>query len=123
MQSDIITPSSHLCNIHDSSSNIWAYALLAAAAAAARGINSVWHCLQQSDPVPTAVGLKKFLKKNVVGDTLAVLDAKLGSMIKEKLEINCVHKYVNPSSQHDALVAKLAACMTCNSAPNNVQQQ
>lgn len=39
-------------------------------------------------------GLKKFLKKNVVGDTLAVLDAKLGAVIKEKLEINCIHKCV-----------------------------
>eukprot|EP00882_Tetradesmus_deserticola_P018804 GHRQ01020192.1.p3 GENE.GHRQ01020192.1~~GHRQ01020192.1.p3 ORF type:complete len:108 (+),score=61.39 GHRQ01020192.1:405-728(+) len=37
-------------------------------------------------------GLKKFLKKHAVGDTLAVLDAKLGGLIKEKLEINCVHK-------------------------------
>eukprot|EP00882_Tetradesmus_deserticola_P013275 GHRQ01014080.1.p2 GENE.GHRQ01014080.1~~GHRQ01014080.1.p2 ORF type:complete len:276 (+),score=144.30 GHRQ01014080.1:405-1232(+) len=36
-------------------------------------------------------GLKKFLKKHAVGDTLAVLDAKLGGLIKEKLEINCVH--------------------------------
>jgi nucleolar protein 58 len=39
-----------------------------------------------------AAGLKKFLKKHAVGDTLAVLDAKLGGLIKEKLEINCVHK-------------------------------
>lgn len=39
-----------------------------------------------------APGLKKFLKKNAVGQTLAVLDAKLGNIIKEKLEIPCVHK-------------------------------
>lgn len=39
-----------------------------------------------------AVGLKKFLKKNAVGDTLAVLDAKLGNIIKEKLDIPCVSK-------------------------------
>jgi nucleolar protein 58 len=35
-------------------------------------------------------GLKKFLKKHAEGDTLAVLDAKLGSLIKEKLGISCV---------------------------------
>ena len=34
--------------------------------------------------------LKKFLKKHASGETLAVLDAKLGSVIKEKLEIPCV---------------------------------
>jgi hypothetical protein len=36
-------------------------------------------------------GLKKFLKKHAEGDTLAVLDAKLGSLIKEKLGINCLY--------------------------------
>ncbi|PRW56410.1 putative nucleolar 5-2 [Chlorella sorokiniana] len=36
-------------------------------------------------------GLKKFLKKHAEGDTLAVLDAKLGSVIKEKLGINCLY--------------------------------
>ncbi|KAI8472473.1 MAG: MAR-binding protein [Monoraphidium minutum] len=36
-------------------------------------------------------GLKKFLKKNAVGETLAVLDAKLGSLIKDKLDIPCVY--------------------------------
>ncbi|KAF8071264.1 NOP5-2 [Scenedesmus sp. PABB004] len=35
--------------------------------------------------------LKKFLKKHAEGDTLAVLDAKLGGIIKEKLSIPCVH--------------------------------
>lgn len=34
--------------------------------------------------------LKKFLKKNASGETLAVLDAKLGNVIKDKLEIPCV---------------------------------
>ena len=36
--------------------------------------------------------LKKFLKKNVqdVKEELAVMDAKLGGVIKEKLKINCV---------------------------------
>ncbi|KIY95194.1 putative nucleolar protein NOP5-2 [Monoraphidium neglectum] len=36
-------------------------------------------------------GLKKFLKKNATGETLAVLDAKLGSLIKDKLDIPCVY--------------------------------
>eukprot|EP00887_Chlorella_sp_A99_P002605 scaffold6.g2605.t1 len=36
-------------------------------------------------------GLKKFLKKHAEGETLAVLDAKLGSVIKEKLGINCIY--------------------------------
>jgi len=35
-------------------------------------------------------GLKKFLKKNAGEDTLAVLDAKLGNIIKEKLGISCI---------------------------------
>eukprot|EP00232_Nephroselmis_pyriformis_P003035 CAMPEP_0182913888 /NCGR_PEP_ID=MMETSP0034_2-20130328/38268_1 /TAXON_ID=156128 /ORGANISM="Nephroselmis pyriformis, Strain CCMP717" /LENGTH=510 /DNA_ID=CAMNT_0025050617 /DNA_START=49 /DNA_END=1581 /DNA_ORIENTATION=+ len=35
-------------------------------------------------------GLKKFLKKNVGDETLAVYDPKLGNVIKEKLEIDCV---------------------------------
>ena len=39
-------------------------------------------------------GLKKFLKKNATGDTLAVLDAKLGNIIKEKLEIPCIFRFV-----------------------------
>eukprot|EP00891_Asterochloris_glomerata_P000764 jgi/Astpho2/764/e_gw1.00016.56.1_t len=36
-------------------------------------------------------GLKKFLKKHAVGDTLAVMDSKLGNLIKEKLDIPCVY--------------------------------
>lgn len=35
--------------------------------------------------------LKKFLKKHAEGETLGVYDAKLGALIKEKLEIPCVH--------------------------------
>lgn len=35
-------------------------------------------------------GLKKFLKKNAADDELAVLDAKLGGIIKEKLGIQCL---------------------------------
>jgi hypothetical protein len=40
---------------------------------------------------PRRAGLKKFLKKNATGETLAVLDAKLGSLIKDKLDIPCVY--------------------------------
>lgn len=36
-------------------------------------------------------GLKKFLKKHAEGETLAVVDAKLGNVIKEKLGIPCVY--------------------------------
>ena len=37
-------------------------------------------------------GLKKFLKKNCgEKDTLALMDAKLGNIIKEKLGVNCVY--------------------------------
>ncbi|CAN6469374.1 unnamed protein product [Victoria cruziana] len=35
--------------------------------------------------------LRKFLRANCVGEQLAVADAKLGGIIKEKLEIECVH--------------------------------
>ena len=38
-------------------------------------------------------GLKKFLKKNVDGETMAVADSKLGSIVKEKLGIPCIYKY------------------------------
>jgi nucleolar protein 58 len=34
--------------------------------------------------------LKKFLKKNAEGETLAVVDAKLGNLIKEKMGIPCI---------------------------------
>ena len=34
--------------------------------------------------------LKKFLKKHADGDSLGVVDAKLGAVIKEKLGIACV---------------------------------
>jgi nucleolar protein 58 len=36
-------------------------------------------------------GLKKFLKKHAEGETLGVVDAKLGSIIKEKLGIPCIY--------------------------------
>ena len=35
--------------------------------------------------------LKKFLKKHAEGETLALADAKLGGLIKEKLGIACVY--------------------------------
>lgn len=35
--------------------------------------------------------LKKLLKKHCVDETLAVLDAKLGNLIKEKLDIPCIY--------------------------------
>ncbi len=35
--------------------------------------------------------LRKFLKKNATGETLAISDPKLGNIIKEKLEIPCIH--------------------------------
>ena len=37
-------------------------------------------------------GLKKFLKKSAQGEELAVLDSKLGGIIKEKLGIPCVYR-------------------------------
>ncbi|KFK23538.1 hypothetical protein AALP_AAs63573U000200 [Arabis alpina] len=36
-------------------------------------------------------GLRKFLKANCQGETLAVADSKLGNVIKDKLKIDCVH--------------------------------
>jgi hypothetical protein len=42
---------------------------------------------------PSAAGLKKFLKKNAEGDSLAVVDAKLGNLIKDKLDLPCVFRY------------------------------
>ncbi|XP_074311492.1 putative nucleolar protein 5-2 [Silene latifolia] len=39
----------------------------------------------------TSKGLRKFLKSHCQGETLAVADSKLGSAIKEKLQIDCVH--------------------------------
>lgn len=40
---------------------------------------------------PATAGLKKFLKKHAEGETLAVMDAKLGNLIKEKLGIPCIY--------------------------------
>lgn len=45
--------------------------------------------------IGAVAGLKKFLKKHCEGDTLAVVDSKLGSIIKEKLDIPCVYRCDN----------------------------
>lgn len=42
---------------------------------------------------PFCADLKKFLKKNADGKTLGVADAKLGSLIKEKLGIPCIYRW------------------------------
>lgn len=39
-----------------------------------------------------SAGLKKLLKKHAVGETLAVLDSKLGNIVKEKMGIDCVYR-------------------------------
>ncbi|XP_062084575.1 probable nucleolar protein 5-2 [Humulus lupulus] len=36
-------------------------------------------------------GLRKFLRAHCKGETLAVADSKLGNIIKEKLQVDCVH--------------------------------
>jgi hypothetical protein len=36
-------------------------------------------------------GLRKFIKEHCKGETLAIADSKLGNIVKEKLNINCVH--------------------------------
>ena len=48
-------------------------------------------------------GLKKFLKKNAAADELAVLDAKLGGIIKEKLGIQCIWRS-SPAPRHRMFV-------------------
>lgn len=50
----------------------------------------VWRVYELHHPFPA--GLKKLLKKHAVGETLAVLDSKLGSIVKEKMGIDCVYK-------------------------------
>ena len=57
-------------------------------------------------------GLKKFLKKNAEGETLAVMDSKLGSIIKEKLGISCTYRSVCHSVLHRPCVA--AQCTPCS---------
>lgn len=57
-------------------------------------------------------GLKKFLKKNAEGDTLAVLDSKLGSIIKEKLDIPCIYRctYIQSSAPHACCLSLQQGC-------------
>lgn len=43
-------------------------------------------------PTLNYADLKKFLKKNAEGNTVGVADAKLGSIIKEKLGIPCIFR-------------------------------
>eukprot|EP00959_Pyramimonas_sp_CCMP1952_P419515 8787206-Pyramimonas_sp.AAC.1 len=45
--------------------------------------------------------LKKFLKKHCEDETLAVADPKLGNIVKEKLGIPCVHRFVSSLLQFD----------------------
>lgn len=41
--------------------------------------------------MPIFAGLKKFLKKHAAEENLAVIDPKLGNIIKEKLDIPCIY--------------------------------
>ena len=48
---------------------------------------------QDSRALPARrAGLKKLLKKQAQEETLAVLDSKLGNIVKEKLGIDCVYR-------------------------------
>ena len=49
-------------------------------------------CFPLSRGPVVRAGLKKFLKKSAEGEDLAVLDTKLGQIVKEKLGIPCVHR-------------------------------
>lgn len=41
---------------------------------------------------PKRAALKKFLKKHVVDEELAVIDKKLGGIVQEKLGIPCIYR-------------------------------
>ena len=56
-----------------------------------------------------ASGLKRFLKKNAEGETLAVMDSKLGSIIKEKLGISCTYRCILQSRAAKPLVSHCEA--------------
>lgn len=43
-------------------------------------------------------GLKKFLKKNVGEEELAIIDKKLGGIIQEKMGIKCLYRCVSESA-------------------------
>ena len=59
---------------------------------------------------PGPAGLKKFLKKHAVGDTLAVMDSKLGNLIKEKLDIPCIYRC---RVAHLAVLGHSPLCRAC----------
>lgn len=50
-------------------------------------LNAASHLVESKLPK----GLRKFLKKECQGETLAIADSKLGKAISDKLEINCVN--------------------------------
>jgi nucleolar protein 58 len=58
--------------------------------------------------------LKSLLKKNVKGDSLGVADSKLGSIVKDKLDISCVNNKKSQElmrgirTQFNALVAEIS---------------
>ena len=62
---------------------------------------------------PGPAGLKKFLKKHAVGDTLAVMDSKLGNLIKEKLDIPCIYRY---AALCLAVLGHSSLCMACTAS-------
>lgn len=49
-------------------------------------------------PVHVLAGLKKFLKKNVGEEELAIIDKKLGGIIQEKMGIKCLYRCVSESA-------------------------
>ena len=59
--------------------------------------------------------LKKLLKKSAKGDVLGVADSKLGSIVKEKLSISCVHNEKSAEllrgirSQFESLVSEVSS--------------
>ena len=60
---------------------------------------------------PSAPDLKKFLKKHVgEGDSLGVYDPKLGNLIKEKLEIPCIHNQAVLEVREPSVAAAPLAC-------------
>ena len=64
-------------------------------------ILSFKHAKHARSLISGAAGLKKLLKRHAAGETLAVLDSKLGSIVKEKMGIDCVYKYAPPPASLD----------------------
>ena len=56
---------------------------------------AVWQALRRRLLSPFAA-LKKFLKKHVQDEELAVLDKKLGGIVQEKMGIPCVYRSGRP---------------------------